>query len=94
LGAILSVSAATTTVEGGILLLAIYSLGLGVPFVLAALFTDALAARLRRLGRIGRLLQIGAGGLLVVMGVAMVTGHLTALSYWLLEMFPSLGYIG
>jgi cytochrome c-type biogenesis protein len=39
-------------------------------------------------------LQIAAGVVMVVMGVAMVTGKLTELSYWLLERFPVLGQIG
>ncbi len=94
LGAILTVSAAQATVKGGIVLLAIYSLGLGLPFLVAALFTDSLAVRLRGMARLGRSLQLLAGILLVVMGVAMITGYLSAVSYWLLEMFPVLGNIG
>lgn len=94
LGAVLTVSAASATVAGGVSLLAIYSLGLGVPFVLAALFTDGLVARLKAIGRLGRVLQILAGGLLVLMGIAMITGQLTAIAYWLLEAFPVLADIG
>ncbi len=94
LGAVLTLSAASATVKGGIILLAVYSLGLGVPFLLAALFTDTLVARLRSMSRVGRMLQIAAGALLVIMGIAMITGYLSAFSYWLLEMFPALGRIG
>ena len=94
LGAILTVSAATATVGGGVVLLAIYSLGLGVPFLLAALFTDALARRLRHVGRVGRWLQVAAGGAMVLMGVAMVTGQMTVMAYWFLETFPILAKIG
>src|SRR3546814_4899957 len=61
LGAILTVGAASATVAGGVALLTVYSLGLGVPFLLAALFTDALIARLTSIGRLGRLLQLAAG---------------------------------
>jgi len=94
LGAILTVGAASATVADGVLLLAIYSLGLGVPFLLAALFTDTLAARLRTFGRIGRVLRILAGGIMILMGVAMITGYLSAFSFWLLENFPLLARIG
>lgn len=94
LGAVLTVSAASATVAGGVSLLAVYSLGLGVPFVLAALFTDGLVARLKAIGRLGRVLQILAGGLLVLMGIAMITGQLTAIAYWLLDAFPILAGIG
>jgi cytochrome c-type biogenesis protein len=94
LGAILTVSAASATVSGGVALLATYSLGLGVPFLLAALFTDGLMARLKAMGRIGWLLQLAAGVVLVVMGLAMITGQLSAFAYWFLETFPVLGRIG
>ena len=53
LGAILTLGASTADVSKGALLLAVYSLGLGLPFLLAALFTGALLARLRALGRAG-----------------------------------------
>lgn len=94
LGAVLTVSAASATVAGGVALLGIYSLGLGVPFVLAAVFTDALVARLRTIGRVGRVLQLIAGGLLILVGIAMITGELSAFAYWLLDMFPALADIG
>lgn len=94
LGAVLTVSAATATVAGGVALLGVYSLGLGVPFVLAALFTDGLVARLKAIGRVGRVLQTLAGGLLVLMGIAMITGQLTAIAYWLFDAFPVLARIG
>src|SRR3546814_16889735 len=79
LGAILTVCAASATVAGGVALLAIYSLGLGVPFLLAALFTAGLAARLKTFGRLGILLQIGAGPILVLMGYHILTGQLQAI---------------
>ena len=78
----------------GVALLAIYSAGLGVPFLIVAGFTDRLAGRLRGVGRIGRRLHQGAGAVMVLMGVAMMTGRLSALSYWILDTFPVLGRIG
>jgi cytochrome c-type biogenesis protein len=94
LGSILTVGAASATVGRGIALLAIYSIGLGVPFVLAAAFTDRLMARLKSIGRVGRALQVAAGSVMIVMGAAMLTGQLTVFSYWLLETFPLLSIIG
>jgi cytochrome c-type biogenesis protein len=94
LGAILTVSAAQASVADGVALLAFYAAGLGVPFIAAALFTRELAGRLRALGRAGRALQLAAGAILIVMGVAMMTGKLAELSYWLLRTFPALGRIG
>ena len=90
LGAILTVSAATATMSQGIALLAIYSLGLGLPFLLAAAFTGGFLARMRVMRRFGRPLQIFAGLVMVVMGIAMMTGYMSAFSYWLLETFPAL----
>ncbi|GIK96249.1 MAG: cytochrome C biogenesis protein CcdA [Alphaproteobacteria bacterium] len=94
LGAILTVSAASATVAGGVVLLGVYSLGLGVPFVLAALFTDALTARLKAIRHLGRGLQGFAGLVMIVMGVAMITGQLSTFSYWLLDTFPVFTSIG
>jgi cytochrome c-type biogenesis protein len=94
LGAILTVGAASATLADGIALLTIYSLGLGVPFLLAALFTDTLAARLKAFGRLVRGLRALAGVVMIAMGVAMMTGYLSAFAFWLLETFPVLSAIG
>ncbi|HVB16790.1 MAG TPA: cytochrome c biogenesis CcdA family protein [Stellaceae bacterium] len=94
LGAILTTSAVSATVRQGIVLLAFYSLGLGLPFLAAAVFTDRLMSRLKSFGRLGRGLQFGAGALVSLMGVAMLTGELTSFSYWLLDTFPILSRIG
>ena len=94
LGAILTASAATATLRDGILLLGVYSAGLGIPFLIVAAFTDHLAGRLRGLGRIGRLLHQGAAVVMILMGAAMMTGELSTLSYWLLETFPVFSQIG
>ena len=94
LGAILTVSAMHGSVAGGVTLLSVYAAGLGVPFVLSAYFMRELLRRLKSLRRAGRILQAGAGVVMVAMGVAMATGQLTAFSYWILETFPALGRIG
>ncbi|HEX9672360.1 MAG TPA: cytochrome c biogenesis protein CcdA [Burkholderiales bacterium] len=94
LGAILTVSAVHTTVSGGVALLSFYAAGLGVPFLLSALFTRELVWRLRGLRRFGTVLQIVAGLILVLMGIAMITGQLSAFAFWLLRTFPIFGQIG
>ena len=94
LGAILTVSAAQSSISGGIVLLSAYALGLGVPFLVSAAFTGEIAGRLKALGRLGRGLQIAAGAIMILMGLAMVTGRLTTFGFWLLETFPALGRIG
>ena len=88
------ISAANATVASGTTLLAVYSLGLGLPFILAALFMRGFMARMMSMRRTGRVLKIVAGGVMVVMGIAMITGHLTSFAIWLLQTFPALGRIG
>ena len=94
LGSILAVAASSANGSSGVALLAIYSLGLGLPFVLAALFFSSFVGRLGNFRRLGRVLQVVAGVVMIAMGVAMITGHLTDVAIWFLETFPSLGNIG
>jgi len=94
LGVILTLSATSTLGGDATLLLAIYSLGLGVPFLSAAIFTDRFLHHSRRLRRHGHILQIAAGVIMIIMGLAMVGGYLNTFSYWLLDAFPWLGEIG
>jgi cytochrome c-type biogenesis protein len=94
LGAILTTSAVSATVPQGIALLSLYSLGLGLPFLAAAIFTESLMLRLRVFGRVGRRLHLGAGAIVAAMGVAILTGELTSFSYWLLDTFPILARLG
>jgi cytochrome c-type biogenesis protein len=92
LGAILAMTAVDSS--AGIDLLASYSLGLGFPFLLTALFVDRAAQVFTRLRRVGAALHVGGGIVLVVLGIAMVTDRLTLFSNWLLEAVPVLGTIG
>jgi cytochrome c-type biogenesis protein len=94
LGAILTTSAVAATVFQGVVLLSFYSLGLGLPFLAAAVFTDSLMLRIGIFRRLGRSLQLAAGAVVTAMGVAMVTGELTSFSYWLLDTFPILARLG
>ena len=94
LGVILTLSAVTATVSSGVALLGVYSLGLGIPFVATAMFTDAFLAWRKPIARIGRPLQIGAGAVMVLMGLAMITGQITQAALWLLNTFPGLAAMG
>ena len=94
LAAILAVAASETTLAKGAGLLAIYSLGLGVPFVLAALAVEPFAAFLARFRVHLALVEKAMGGLLVLTGIAFLTGFIGQASYWLLEAFPALAKIG
>jgi cytochrome c-type biogenesis protein len=90
LGGILTMSANTNEVGAGMVLLAFYSLGLGLPFLLAAAFTGFFLNSMKTMRRVSRPFQIFAGTIMVLMGIALITGYLTSLAYWLLELVPGL----
>jgi len=94
LGAILTLSAATDTAQQGMLMLAYYSLGLGLPFILAALFTGSLSARLGTFSRTGAWLYKVAGVVMALTGVALATGWITRLGTFLLDRFPIFAELG
>src|SRR5262249_15172659 len=85
LAAVLAVAAAEPTVIEGVGLLAVYSLGLGIPFVIAALAAEPFAAFLARFRTHLGLVEKAMGGLLVLTGVAFLTGAISEVSYWLLD---------
>ncbi|SIO26573.1 cytochrome c-type biogenesis protein [Rhodovulum sp. ES.010] len=94
LGAILSLAASEADVTRGTVLLAVYAAGLGIPFLLAALFIQRAMSVMNRLKRHMALIEKVMGGLLVAVGLALVTGAFSAFSYWLLETFPGLATLG
>lgn len=94
LGGILALGATSDSVGRGTLLLGVYAIGLGVPFLLAAYFMAPFTRRLATLRRAGRYLQLITGGILVVMGIAVASGQLMHFAIWLLKTFPVLGRIG
>jgi cytochrome c-type biogenesis protein len=73
LGAILALAGTTASLGEGVALLAAYSLGLAVPFVLLSLSVNHVRAWLRRIGRGTAALQAASGVLLVAMGVLLLT---------------------
>ncbi len=94
LAAILAVAASEATVARGAGLLAVYSLGLGIPFIIAAFAVQPFAAFLSRFRAHLGLVEKAMGGLLVLTGIAFLTGAVSDASYWLLSTFPVLGKIG
>lgn len=94
LATILAVAASEQTLVKGAGLLAIYSAGLGIPFLIAAVAIEPFAAFLARFSRHLVAVEKAMGGLLVLTGVAFLTGWITDASFWILEWFPALGRIG
>lgn len=80
LGAILTLAATREAVNDGVMLLSVYSLGLALPFLLTALATQAFLTLFHRLKGYLRTIEVGAGFLVVVMGLLMLTNNLTWIS--------------
>jgi len=94
LGAILSLAAAEASVTRGTLLLAVYALGLGIPFLLVAAFLPRLGGLMAWMKRHMQQIERVMGLLLWTIGLLMLTGGFSAFSFWLLELFPALATLG
>lgn len=94
LGMILTLAATEETVQRGMLLMAVYALGLGLPFLLTAVFIARASRLMLRLRPWMAMIERAMGALLVVVGIALMTGAMTDFSFWLLETFPALEYLG
>lgn len=94
LAAILFVAGTEDTVGSGALLLAVYSLGIGLPFLAASLFAGPFMRLMRRFrAHMGKVEKV-MGALLVLTGIMFLTGQMATLSYWLLETFPGFANVG
>jgi len=88
LGAILTMAGAAGTLAQGVGLLGVYALGLGVPFLAAALLLEPFLRFSKRFQRYLPWIERGAGVLLLIAGVLMLTGTYTALNAYLIELTP------
>lgn len=88
LGSILALAASTGQTDTGILLLSSYSLGLALPFFLASLAIQRFSFLLRRFRRGLHIVHVGAGALLVVAGILLVTGYMTILNQYAIKLTP------
>ncbi|WP_412058005.1 cytochrome c biogenesis CcdA family protein [Bartonella sp. DGB2] len=93
LGPILTLAGSKDTVAEGALLLALYSCGLAIPFLLAALFSHSFMGFLQRFRKhIGKVEKF-IGFLLILTGLLFLTGYMQNFSFWLLENYPVFGNI-
>lgn len=94
LGPILTLAGGSATVGQGASLLAVYSLGLGIPFILTALFSGSFMRFLSRfrvhMGKVEKVM----GAFLVLAGLLFLTGGMQSFAFWLLETFPILAKLG
>jgi cytochrome c-type biogenesis protein len=94
LAAILMVAGSESSVNYGVGLLAVFSLGLGLPFLFAAAMMKPFMALMVRLRQHMLWIERGIGGLLVVTGLLFLSGTFSKLGFWLLEAVPILGEVG
>ncbi len=94
LATILLLAAGGDSVGYGVGLLSAYALGLGVPFLVAALAVNPFLGFMKRFKRHMRAVEIAIGGLLVITGLLITTGTLAEIANWLLITFPVLGNVG
>ncbi|MDP1571834.1 MAG: cytochrome c biogenesis protein CcdA [Vicinamibacterales bacterium] len=88
LAGILTVAAVQDTVGEGIRLLAVYSAGLGIPFLLAALAIDHFFTAFHKIRRHYRKIEIVSGLLLIIVGVLIFTNRFTVIAQWLTPYLP------
>jgi cytochrome c-type biogenesis protein len=94
LAAILFMAAGEETVHQGVGLLLLYSLGLGIPFIAAAVAIRPFMSAMQRFrGHLATVEKV-MGGFLVLTGILFLTNSMTLIAGWMLELFPGLASIG
>ena len=94
LGSILALAAIEENISKGILLLSFYSLGLAIPFIISGILIDKFLFFSKNFRKyISTITKVG-GAILLLTGIAILTGQLQVLGFFILEYFPSLGNIG
>lgn len=90
LATVLAVAASEDSVARGVQLLFVYSLGLGIPFILAAVAIRPFMSFLQRIKKHLTMVERVMGLMLVVTGIMFLTGTMTWVGQWMIEMFPGL----
>ena len=94
LGSILTLAAIEENISKSILLLSLYSLGLAIPFIISGVLIDKFLFFSKSVRKyISTITKLG-GVILLLTGIAILTGQLQVLGFFILEYFPSLGNMG
>ena len=94
LGSVLSIAASSETVSTGIILLMIYSAGLGIPFLLAAYGIGGFLKFLSKIRKYIRSIEIFTGLLLILFGFLILTNRIQEIAFFFIKYFPILSQIG
>jgi cytochrome c-type biogenesis protein len=89
LGGILAIAGSKNSVWEGVTLLAVYSLGLGIPFLITSLAINQFFAAVKRIRRYYHAIEITSGALLVAVGVLIITGQMTLITRYLQPYLPT-----
>mgnify|MGYP001165115036 CR=1 FL=1 len=94
LGSILALAAIEENFSKSILLLLFYSLGLAIPFIISGVLINKFLFLSKSFKKYISTITKFGGGILLLTGIAILTGQLQVLGFFILEYFPSLGNIG
>ena len=94
LGSILALASLETTLFQGVMLLLVYSIGLGVPFILAGYFLGNFLIFSQRAKKYILTIQKGSGFILITTGILILSSKLQSIGFYILELFPFLGKLG
>jgi cytochrome c-type biogenesis protein len=89
LGGILAIAGSKNSVTEGVTLLAVYSLGLGIPFLLTSLAINQFVGAAKKIRRYYHAIELTSGALLIIIGVLIITGQLTIITRYLQPYLPS-----
>jgi len=89
LGGILAIAGSKNSVGEGVTLLAVYSLGLGIPFLLTSLAINQFFGAAKRIRKYYHAIELASGALLIVIGVLIISGELTIITRALQPYLPS-----
>ena len=94
LGSILALASIEENINKSILLLSFYSLGLAIPFIISGVLIDKFLFFSKNFRKYISAIIKGGGAILLLTGIAILTGQLQILGFFILKYFPSLGNIG
>jgi len=94
LGSIIALASIEENISKGIMLLSFYSLGLAIPFIISGVLIDKFLFFSKSFRKYISTITKGGGVILLLTGVAILTGQLQVLGFFILEYFPSLANIG
>ncbi|ADU66384.1 cytochrome C biogenesis protein CcdA [Desulfurispirillum indicum] len=88
LAAILTIAASKETIAEGMILLSVYSAGLGIPFLVSTLLISHFMGFLQRMKSGMRVVEIVSGILLMVIGIMIFSGYMGYIAAWMNQAFP------